>query len=274
MGINRKQLSLIIRDDELFTNFIKPCADSGELNNVIIKCLSSYYYKDDVRSLIDGVEQEEEVQETVQIKGIQDSINDIRQALAMQSFYAESLQDELESGIEDMADILQRTTEKAEEDGLVKTEQSKSGNTVARIIMKNAVKNGEVVDFAELQESMLDRAKHGDYSGAFEATAKVQTELAEKLDKLISLIESGKTTSEDLKNIASSLSNDEVVLNESTTVNDFESSVDDTEPTIQEEVVQTTVEPEKVIEEPVIVPEQKPIDGSDALGDLLGSLFG
>ena len=98
MGINRKQLSLIIRDDELFVNFIKPYADNGELNNVIIRCLSSYYYNEKVRDLIDDVQQEAN-SDTVQVKSTQDAINDIRQALAMQSFYAESLQDEMSAGI-------------------------------------------------------------------------------------------------------------------------------------------------------------------------------
>ena len=282
MGINRKQLSLIIRDDELFINFIKPYADNGELNNVIIRCLSSYYYNEKVRDLIDDVQQEAN-SDTVQVKSTQDAINDIRQALAMQSFYAESLQDEMNAGIEDMTAILQRTTEKAEEDGLVKTEQSESGNTVARITMKTKVSSGEIADFAKLQENMLASAQHGDYSGAFEASAKMQTELADKLNMIISLLQSGQGGNIDLSNITSTVSQNEV---HSTTVSsDVAFAPDDDSVTLQKGQDVQTVKQAPVVEVPistpvmekeeVITPEpvkEEPIDGSDAIGDLLSSI--
>ena len=268
MGINRKQLSLIIRDDELFINFIKPYADIGELNNVIIRCLSSYYYNEKVRDLIDDVQQEVN-SDTVQVKSTQDAINDIRQALAMQSFYAESLQDEMEAGIEDMSAILKRTTEKAEEDGLVKTEQRESGNIIARITMKTRVQSDEVADFAKLQENMLESAQHGDYSGAFEASAKMQTELADKLNMIISLLQSGNAKGVDLSNIVSSVEQSEVLSSNNSSTNDFAPDTD------VQNVIEVPISNPVMDKEEVITPEpvkEEIIDGSDALGDLLSSL--
>ena len=284
MGINRKQLSLIIRDDELFVNFIKPYADNGELNNVIIKCLSSYYYEEEVRNLIDGVKKEDN-SDTVQIKSTQDAINDIRQALAMQSFYAESLQDVMNAGIEDMSDILQRTTEKAEKDGFVKTEQSENGNTVAKITMKTKVSNDEIADFAKLQENMLASAKHGDYSGAFEVNAKMQTELVDKLNMIISLLKENKGNEIDLSNISSTVKKDEVHSTNTSSDDDFAPDNDSVERQgVQEQAVkqeqqpvnqETVIDTPAVDEDEVVVPEpvkEEAVDASDAIGNLLASI--
>lgn len=270
MSINRKQLSLIIRDDELYHDLIKPHADSGELNNLIIRCLSAYYYNNDVRDLVDNV-QKEDSDDRVQVKSTQDAINDIRQALAMQSFYADTLKDEMEAGIEDMSNILKRTTEKAEEDGLVKTEQTDSGNTIARITMKTKVSGDEVVDFAKLQENMLSSAHHGDYSGAFEANAKMQTELADKLNMIISLLQTNGGTNVDLSNIVSTVSRTEVFSDDDAFAPDIESVTPVRENNITEVQVNTSNVEGARVEEPK-VEEPKVIDGSDAINDLLSSL--
>ena len=56
---NRAQVSLFFNDTELLENFIKPLKQERRLNEVVIKCLTSYYYDDTVRGLIDGFSPEE-----------------------------------------------------------------------------------------------------------------------------------------------------------------------------------------------------------------------
>lgn len=127
----RAQLSLIFEDEELYNSFIIPYKENRLLNNVIIKCLSSYYYDEEIRNRIEGITLEEVVEETV--TSTQELCDNIRASLLMQDFLASELQSTLANGTEDVENILQQTNKFAEQSGVAKTAQSEYSSEILQI---------------------------------------------------------------------------------------------------------------------------------------------
>lgn len=136
----RAQISLQFADADLFENFVTPYKENRLLNNLIIKCLSAYYYNEDVRNLIEGTSMSdatngEEVQSTQSI------VDNIRASLVMQDYLATELQSTIDNGTEDIDNILNKTNEVARQAGVAKPSQTESGSNVLQIETKNL--NGE-----------------------------------------------------------------------------------------------------------------------------------
>lgn len=136
----RAQISLQFADADLFENFVTPYKENRLLNNLIIKCLSAYYYNEDVRNLIEGTSMSdatngEEVQSTQSI------VDNIRASLVMQDYLATELQSTIDNGTEDIDNILNKTNEVARQTGVAKPSQTESGSNVLQIETKNL--NGE-----------------------------------------------------------------------------------------------------------------------------------
>lgn len=128
----RAQLSLCFDDENLFDNFIKPYKDEKLLNRLIIKCLTAYYYDEDIRKgieayLSDSVADSEEVTST------QSLVDGIRASLIMQDFLASELQNTIDAGTEDVPEVLNRTNEAAKKSGVVKTTKTEYGSAVLKI---------------------------------------------------------------------------------------------------------------------------------------------
>ena len=85
-GSMRAQLSLLFTDKTLYDEFIVPCKNDRRLHSIIMKCLSAYYYNAEARNLIEGSELHKDEEVTEKINSHQDSINNIRDLLAMQGF--------------------------------------------------------------------------------------------------------------------------------------------------------------------------------------------
>lgn len=139
----RAQISLQFADADLFENFVTPYKENRLLNNLIIKCLSAYYYNEDVRNLIEGTSMSdatngEEVQSTQSI------VDNIRASLVMQDYLATELQSTIDNGTEDIDNILNKTNEVARQTGVAKPSQTESGSNVLQIETKNL--NGEGSD--------------------------------------------------------------------------------------------------------------------------------
>lgn len=86
---NRVQLSLFIQDDELYKGLVIPyreSADRSALNRLVMKLLGAYYYKPEVRSLVDA-----ETEEVKTINDFEETLNNMRNNLAMQSFMADEM---------------------------------------------------------------------------------------------------------------------------------------------------------------------------------------
>lgn len=164
----RAQCSLQFSDKELFDNFIKPMKNNHELNPIIIRCLSAYYYNEELRAKIDGIS-DEEILGTQNQESPQDVIDSIRQSLIMQSFMAQEIEDTLSNGTEDIGDILHNVNKKAEETGVAHREATTSGNaqtTILRIgkieqakeTRKTTKKNERKIDMlVSLMEKILRR---------------------------------------------------------------------------------------------------------------------
>lgn len=115
----RAQVSLLFTDKDMYDSFIIPYKDARELNSLIVKCLTAYYYDEKVRGLIEG-QQEDIASDTDKASTQQDMINNIRQNLMIQSFMAQEMQQTLADGIDDVSDILHNVNRKAEETGVVR----------------------------------------------------------------------------------------------------------------------------------------------------------
>lgn len=129
----RAQLNIMTDDEELFDNFIKPYKNEKLLNNLILKCLSAYYYNEEVRNLIEGTS----LDDSEPVAGTQSLVDGIRADVATQKFLADELQKTIEAGTEDVSKILNRTNKATEKPGLVKTIQTEYDASVLKIEQHN-----------------------------------------------------------------------------------------------------------------------------------------
>lgn len=125
----RAQLNIMTDDEELFDRFIKPYKEEKLLNNLILKCLSAYYYNEDVRNLIEGTS----LDDSVPVADTQSLVDGIRADVATQEFLANELQKTIEAGTEDVSEILNRTNKAAEKSGVVKTTKTEYGVSALKI---------------------------------------------------------------------------------------------------------------------------------------------
>lgn len=129
----RAQLNIMTDDEELFDNFIKPYKNEKLLNNLILKCLSAYYYNEEVRNLIEGTS----LDDSEPVAGTQSLVDGIRADVATQKFLADELQKTIDAGTKDVSEILNRTNKAAEESGVAKTTQTEYGASVLKIEQHN-----------------------------------------------------------------------------------------------------------------------------------------
>lgn len=225
----RAQVSLIFYDQELFEELILPLKEQKMLNSVIIKCLSAYYYNTEVRNLIENIDETAQEDSSSDMDNI---IMNMRNTLAMQSFLADDVKQSVESGMEDIDNILNSVNEKAESTGVVKPTQSEYGNG---ILMINSSENRE-----------NNKAQTTtNFSGEMNILAKAILMLARHSgDKEVEAL-----FSEDIKVEQSSQS--EAVVETSTQISNDEVSI---EPKVQEVITEPIVEEiEVTIEEPEVI---------------------
>ncbi len=91
----RVQCSLLIEDEDLYVNFIKPLKNNRELHGTIIKVLKAYYKNPQVRALVDELDGKAVEMESNEFDSI---FNAIRQTVATCSFLADAASDELQNG--------------------------------------------------------------------------------------------------------------------------------------------------------------------------------
>ena len=127
----RAQLSLLFDDENLFDNFIKPYKEEKLLNNLIIKCLSAYYYDEDIRNGVEG--QSKDLSGEDEVTSTQSLVDGIRASLIMQDFLASELQDTIDAGTPDVSQILNKTNEAAEKSWVAKTTKTEYGASVLKL---------------------------------------------------------------------------------------------------------------------------------------------
>lgn len=126
----RAQLSLVFTDEELYNNFIIPCKENRELHGVVLRCLSAYYYNAEVRKLVEGIASaSEEDTEQRQVESSQESINKIRDLIAIQSLMIDDVQNTMQDSVEQFSDILKMTNEEAKKRNLAEEDTSGFSST-------------------------------------------------------------------------------------------------------------------------------------------------
>lgn len=220
-GNMRAQLSLLFTDEELYKNFIVPMKNGRMLHSIILKCLTAYYYNPEVRSQIEGIEiNNTSTDGEVHISNQQESINEIRNLLTMQSFMTQELSNSMEDGIDEMGDILDQVNKRAEDRGFTQTKTNEYGSTVFRIAVKDS--NNSAGDSVSEQDL---------------PTVEDVTNSFQKMQKIIGLFEKSGM----LEQLQASIEEDEKMGTNDTFADDVE---DVGEP----------------VEEPVTEVEEKPIE--------------
>lgn len=290
----RAQLSLMFDDENLFDNFVKPYKDEKLLNNLIIKCLSAYYYNEEVRNLIEGTSLDD-VADSEEVTSTQSLVDGIRASLIMQDFLASELQNTIDAGTEDVSSILNRTNEAAEKSGVAKTTQTEYGASVLKIEQHN-------LNISGTQESQSQTGSFTEPNDTLKILIMAVSKLAEASgnSEVVNLLHSSPVSEQAVEQVevpktSSVTPNQEVLIKPQITKPISETStsaVNDNfeveEDFVKEEPVVTKndFEPESVaialtqaenpdagisttIEAPANIDE----DASDAIGELLGSLF-
>lgn len=127
MENHRVSVSLVIDDDKLYNSFILPNKHQRTLNNIIIKCLTAYFYDEDIRKAILG-----SMANVVKIKednkDLQSKFDSIKSTLLMQDFYAQQMSSLLEEGQELTEDMLRSANNRAAQQGNYETQKTTSGS--------------------------------------------------------------------------------------------------------------------------------------------------
>lgn len=290
----RAQLSLMFDDENLFDNFVKPYKDEKLLNNLIIKCLSAYYYNEEVRNLIEGTSLDD-VADSEEVTSTQSLVDGIRASLIMQDFLASELQNTIDAGTEDVSSILNRTNEAAEKSGVAKTTKTEYGASVLQIEQHN-------LNIGGTQESQPTASTSTEPSDTLKILIMAVSKLAEASgnSEVVNLLHSSPVDEQPVKQqevpkTESVIPNQEV-LNERQTVqpvseapvqsstNHFEadddfveeqpvSVKDDFAPDVIENTPKVDEKTDSGVSATTEVPANIEEDASDAIGELLGSLF-
>lgn len=144
MATMRAQVSLMFDDADLFDNFITPCKEERRLNGIIVKCLRAYYLDERVRNMIEGEELADDSDDSA-VKSTQSICDSIRASFIMQDFLVEELKQTIETGIEDVGDILSKANASAEANGFGSSYQTKSGSTILQLEAPKQEKAPEAV---------------------------------------------------------------------------------------------------------------------------------
>lgn len=259
----RAQISLQFDDAELFEQFIEPYKRNRLLNGIIIKCLSAYYYNEEVRNLIEGSTLED-VADDENIVSTQDMINNIRASLLMQDFLTGELQSSIDNGSEDIENILNRTNSFAKQEGVMKETKSDFGSTMLHLEDKSLQSSSDTSKNNSSESSKMDfifKAISVLLRGSSDPEAK------SLLNDMTNSEEQPSDTSEtsdlhyDSSDSVNDIDTDEVEYTESI----------DTEEVIEE--VNTTLEEVSDDTRVAEVDDNISEDASASMQELLGSLF-
>jgi hypothetical protein len=257
MASMRAQLSLQFNDEDMFYNFIKPYKDQRLLNNLIMKCLTAYYYDEAARNQIEGVGMED-VADSDAISSTQEICNSIRESLMMQDFMVQELRNTIDTGTEDVSEILNQTNKAAEDRGVAKSTTNSSGSSILKIESKKQDISDEESSSSKPVDEMSMDVKINTIIKAVEILASASGNIEVK--QLFSGIESSDSVV-DIETV-SQTTESQVPLDE--TISD-EISAD-----IDEGIDVPIETPAPVVETKEPEPEE---DATDVMNELLGSLF-
>ena len=272
----RVQLSLLFSDTDVYEGLIMPWKANRELNPLIIKLLSAYYYSDEIRGLVDTFGEEEIIcEDTTNFSQV---IENAKSTLAYMSMLTEGARTVLADGIDDINNIASATGgEPAKEskfgfsmpsfgDALNEVSQGVSNepasqegkasmqtaDTSGNMVAVNERINGLEGQIASLTETVANLSKLLLTSGV---TVKSTETVAESVEEPVEPVEYEAQSADtadaiaDLENLtadsfgAATSSNKQGTHSEETTAQDAEQVSNEED---VEEVVDTETEPEDI----------------------------
>lgn len=271
----RVQLSLLFSDTDVYEGLIVPWKANRELNPLIIKLLSAYYYSDEIRGLVDTFGEEEIIcEDTTNFSQV---IENAKSTLAYMSMLTEGARTVLADGIDDINNIASATGgEPAKEskfgfsmpsfgDALNEVSQwvsnepasqegkasMQTADTSGNMVAVNERINGLEGQIASLTETVANLSKLLLTSGV---TVKSNEPVAESVEEPVESVEYEAQSADtadaiaDLENLTAdsfgaATSNKQGTHSEETTVQDAEQVSNEED---VEEVVDTETEPEDV----------------------------
>ncbi len=176
----RKQVSLKFTDSELYHALIEPLHENRQLTDIIIKCLSAYYYNEEWRTIVDGTSTIAD-SDTIFDDGNKQadakaSIKEVRQLLQMQSILMEEFEDTIADGTDSInaSMSMAKVNDEMEKRGYVHREQSDSNTTVLTITdnARKVMEQNNTTDTHptvpnEVQPTVISPANGDDMSNLF-----------------------------------------------------------------------------------------------------------
>lgn len=118
----KEQVVLTYHDEDLHDNFIVEAKKAKSLSKIIMKCLSAYYYYDDVRELIDYYDDNVLEEQVVEREKFNSELKDVKDSLATLDVYLKDLGNVVGTGIEEFTKYAKQRTELTAGTGADETE--------------------------------------------------------------------------------------------------------------------------------------------------------
>ena len=265
---NRVQLNLIIDDNDLYDNLVIPAKQERELHSLVTRLLSSYYYNEDVRVLVDG--ENDYVDEE---SSIMDAISELRNNLAMQTFLSSDLSQVLENGAEDIANIAKSGgTVEFNNNSKMEFSQNSAGNIKVKLITENQ----ETVPTRDTMEVTESKGQEPDAMTLIKYMAKMlNLDLSGAYKECSSESKSNIQTQVEKETLSSGVE-DEVVMSNSDSIEVFTTPVPVENNSIEEPEVKIEYTEESGGTESLVKEEvpkiDNDLDASDSIAELLGSI--
>lgn len=256
----RTQLSLIFTDEDLYNNCVVVLKEQRELHSTIIRLLSAYYYRQDIRNLVDEVDTDKFAEEIEAGNNkVQDSIDAIRDSLLMQSFAAEELRQTLDNGAKDMASIVEGTKQASRSTEQSSVKPDAFGAGVARLTMKDVIPKQTTEVSSDAIQQLQESAKAVFSDAQFNVLLQMMKLSAGQGISNVSSEPISNTNTSEVEENQSFTTENEVSTNDASSDFDFSDSVSEFQ-------TASSVSEESTVAEP------KVIDATNAMKDLLGSI--
>lgn len=174
----RAQFSILFTDEELFDNFIVYQKQQKTLKSLVLKLLTSYYYDEGVRQLIDGDDEDSSVISSAQEEAMA-YFEQCRQSLALMNVYAEGLEDLTDDSIDKFGEFADNVATKTGGKASTSTEFGKS---VPQIEMNSQRTN----QTSNVQSTSANNISRSDEYKELENRIEYLTDLVLSLTKNIS----------------------------------------------------------------------------------------
>lgn len=182
--MHRSQVSLIIGDDKLYTDFVKPLSTEKKLMPLIVKLLGSYFYNTQVQQLVDGVsidslkEQQDFISD--ENRDLQEMLQDMRASVQYFGMCISDTNATLEEGMEMVSSF-------AKETGGTSSDFSSGNPSVPRLSVKNLEKMHSQV--SQVNQERVEPVSCKD--PRFDSLQKDVEEMKGSLGQILSLLQNG-----------------------------------------------------------------------------------